>query len=380
MAIQYSGTTIINNTFTAATKSAMQQALITNLIAAGWTQTVGVAGGGAQTVTISIASPGIITFPAAHNLRLNDVCTFQTTGALPGGIAAGTLYYVKNILNSTQVTLVTAFNGTTNVNTSGTQSGTQTVTTTCVMKSMTTPWGIAAAVRFQDNNGYCITCSLENVAGTYVCPNDGNNGQHLFPNAGITTFHIVANGYQAFIAAPVATPSRSYVAFGTPYVPTFLQSLFTDLSWCQGISNSDGDTATHWCFRNSVHIENVYTPGNYQSLWNLNQCNLAAAGNTWTWWGMVTLVAPQTSGGVAGTFWHDMSAIMYEPLIAWGNTVNTNGAPASAGQLIRGQLWDSVLICASFPGDTVSNFAGHNWWNLTDNDTGNQGSLWLCTS
>lgn len=47
-------------------------------------------------VTISIASPGVVTW-VAHGLTADDVIKFTTTGALPTGITAGTAYYVKPI-------------------------------------------------------------------------------------------------------------------------------------------------------------------------------------------------------------------------------------------------------------------------------------------
>lgn len=74
-------------------------------------------------VTITIASPGVITW-TAHPLLVNDVVIFTTTGALPTGLTAGTKYYViSTTTNTFQVS--TSVAGTA-VNTSGSQSGTHT--------------------------------------------------------------------------------------------------------------------------------------------------------------------------------------------------------------------------------------------------------------
>ena len=48
----------------------------------------------AEVVTISIASPGIITTSGAHGLSQGDVVTFETDGQLPTGISAGRHYFV----------------------------------------------------------------------------------------------------------------------------------------------------------------------------------------------------------------------------------------------------------------------------------------------
>lgn len=78
------------------------------------------------TVTITIASPGVITL-AANNLAVNDTVTLYTDGALPTGLTAGTAVYVKTILTADTFT-VSATAGGTVIATTGTQSGTHTMT------------------------------------------------------------------------------------------------------------------------------------------------------------------------------------------------------------------------------------------------------------
>lgn len=79
---------------------------------------------GNPVVTISIATPGVIT--AANSCAAGQAFVFQTTSALPTGLTAGTLYYViATGLSATSFEVSTTVGGSA-VNTSGSQSGTQT--------------------------------------------------------------------------------------------------------------------------------------------------------------------------------------------------------------------------------------------------------------
>lgn len=79
------------------------------------------------TVTITNASPGVITW-TAHALAANTPVVFSTTGALPTGLTAGTTYYVKTVLDANTFT-VSATPGGTVINTSSAGSGVHTATT-----------------------------------------------------------------------------------------------------------------------------------------------------------------------------------------------------------------------------------------------------------
>jgi microcystin-dependent protein len=89
------------------------------------------------TCTISIASPGVIT-KTAHGLVVGERIYFTTTGALPTGLAANTMYYV--VSSATDTFTVSATSGGTAINTSGSQSGTHTL--------RRCPYGIAASTTF----------------------------------------------------------------------------------------------------------------------------------------------------------------------------------------------------------------------------------------
>jgi hypothetical protein len=75
------------------------------------------------TATITIASPAVVTSTILYNEGAG--ISFSTTGALPTGITAGTTYFVYDA-NGLTFKLLDAAGAV--VNTSGTQSGTQTIT------------------------------------------------------------------------------------------------------------------------------------------------------------------------------------------------------------------------------------------------------------
>lgn len=76
--------------------------------------------------TISIASPAVITL-ASHGLSINNAVVFTTSGALPTGITAGTVYYIISTGFTSGAFQISTSIGGSAVNTSGTQSGTHSV-------------------------------------------------------------------------------------------------------------------------------------------------------------------------------------------------------------------------------------------------------------
>ena len=81
-----------------------------------WNATYGVV---PSTMTVTIASPGVLTL--GINPTNGDAVVFQTTGTLPTGITAGTVYYVINASGTT--CNISATYGGVAINTSVTQSG-----------------------------------------------------------------------------------------------------------------------------------------------------------------------------------------------------------------------------------------------------------------
>lgn len=84
------------------------------------------------TATVTIASPGVFT-KSSHGLSVGDKVYLTTTGALPTGLAANTLYYVVSVPTSSTFTLSATAGGSA-INTSGSQSGVHTL--------FLCPWGL----------------------------------------------------------------------------------------------------------------------------------------------------------------------------------------------------------------------------------------------
>jgi hypothetical protein len=377
MSVQYAGGTNVNATFTGSTKALLQSNIVSNLLTAGWSQATGPGGGGAQTVTITIASPGVVTL-AAHGLLANDSVVFATTGTLPTGITAGTRYFVKTVLSSGTFT-ISGTSGGSVINTSGSQSATQTVVGNVRMATAATAWSLTARVNIQDNGANCLTFSIENSGSTLGGGNGTSNGGYLLPLAS-PNYRIIANKYQAFIFTPITTAARSHIAFGTPYLPTFLQGVLTECGWMLCNAGNDTDGSVRASFRTHIRPAVFNYPGNNQGLANSTFMEVANAQAGGAVSAEVGLLMSFDGGGYStsqtGLHWHDSSAMMIEPLIVWGNSFpgnNNNTVEA----LIRGQLWDAVIVQDTFAGDTTTTFDSRNWWGLTDNNSGDKATLFI---
>jgi hypothetical protein len=145
------------------------------------TNTIGFINASCSVVTITIASPGVVTWNS-HGLAADTPIIFGTTNALPTGLTAGTIYYVKS--PTTNTFNVAASAGGVAINTSGTQSGTQTCTTsggiqTYVVK--TPPVRISGLELWPVVNGtltgtaLSVTLTIKNAAGTTLGAFTGYN-------------------------------------------------------------------------------------------------------------------------------------------------------------------------------------------------------------
>lgn len=158
------------------------------------------------TVTITIATPGVVTH-TAHGFAANDQVVLSTTGALPTGLVAGTVYFVRNPTANTYE--LSATTGGASITTTGTQSGTHTARRA---------FGQTGAMP------YVATGNLPALAGVLLA----TNGEDLYtpstgPNAGslCVTFGSTTNAYEGKVseltAAATLWPSlRTVNLLGTP--------------------------------------------------------------------------------------------------------------------------------------------------------------------
>jgi hypothetical protein len=80
----------------------------------------------AATATMTIATPAVVT-KSAHGLSAGDKVLFRTTGALPTGVTAETVYFVIATGLTADDFQFSATDGGAAINTSGSQSGTHTL-------------------------------------------------------------------------------------------------------------------------------------------------------------------------------------------------------------------------------------------------------------
>jgi len=82
-------------------------------------------GGAGTTVTISNATPAVVTW-AAHDMQIGDTVYFETTDTLPTGITANTKYYINTAGFAAGEFQIAAFPEDTSINTSCAGAGTHT--------------------------------------------------------------------------------------------------------------------------------------------------------------------------------------------------------------------------------------------------------------
>jgi hypothetical protein len=112
--------------------------------------------GAKSTVTITIASPGVVSWNS-HGYSNGQPILLNTTGALPTGLSPGVTYYIVNA--STNSFQLAATAGGSAINTSGSQSGTHTA--------------FASGSYEVSGNGWAAGGpTLANVAVTTVTTND----------------------------------------------------------------------------------------------------------------------------------------------------------------------------------------------------------------
>ncbi|MDP9055700.1 MAG: hypothetical protein M3N93_15575 [Acidobacteriota bacterium] len=96
------------------------------------------------------------------------------------------------------------------------------------------------------------------------------------------TFRVVANKYQAWIFQPAASGNRSFVAFGTPYLPTFLQGVITEFGWLIGNALNDSTAAIYPNFRTGFchTTSSTQNDANTQTIVNTNLLDVGASANS----------------------------------------------------------------------------------------------------
>ena len=170
--------------------------------------------------TVTIASPGVFTF-TAHGLTVGDGVYLTTTGALPTGLSANTMYYVASVptantftLTATRTNTVGGYSLGTAINTSGTQSGTHSL------------W----SCRFGNGNG-TTTFNVPDLRGRVVVGRDSSQGE--FDSLG------EVGGEKTHLLTAAEMPVHGHTYSGTT---TNTGSGHTH--WISGAAYDDGNMST----------------------------------------------------------------------------------------------------------------------------------------
>lgn len=176
--------------------------------------------GAKSAVTITIASPGVISWPN-HTLAAGTPVVFSTTGTLPTGLTAGTIYYVISGGLATNSFEVSATVGGSAVNTSVSQTGVHTATA-----YQTVGFVVSSVTAFVEGDGY-----VEIVVNN----NDLSGGSFL---PAVTTTATTTTGD---VRGTIALPSASD---GTKRLTIFLQPSVANLSSLNGLYGVQQNLAT----------------------------------------------------------------------------------------------------------------------------------------
>lgn len=210
--------------------------------------------GKVSTVTISNASPGVITY-TTHGLTAGAPVFLATTGALPAGLSAGATYYVKTVLTADTFTVASTPTGTA-INTSSAGSGTHTI--------QTCPWvryGSASATPpAKDDWAYIASGSYAqnfNAVEMAVAHPLNDTSLTLWHRVRFGTFTASGGSFQARARAYDGTPvyasgsvqstQGAAYSFGT-YEYSFSVTAPTEYihaSWSGGAGGANGPCAIH---------------------------------------------------------------------------------------------------------------------------------------
>ena len=238
-----------------------------------------------------------------------------------------------------------------------------------IFQCVATPQGNQICVRVYDSGGstQCIRLSMMNTAQSILQA----NSCYLYPSSS-ANYRVIADQYQFAIFVPGSLSSRNFCFASALYLPPFLVTFgVTTSAFIIGDGQSDTDTSnTVGSFRTSLNARGLvgFAPSQGWSLINSTAVEYnGIAADSSVHPGFPTLISYQSSAiqSISGYRWHDDSAMIIEPLVAWGAPTYDSEAK------IRGQLWDAILSTESYPSDTTTLIDSHTYYTLTNNNDGN---------
>lgn len=362
-----------------------------------------------DTVTITIASPGVVTYTGDDNWANGDEVSFSTTGSLPTGITAGTTYFVVNYTtDGAKKFRIAATSGGADINTSGSQSGVQTATNVISgwtdasdsggVASITSgnqlklsSNGTARALAYQlvTTSSADVEHALRIVVGTgpvalrigstlggdeYVTETELDTGEHSisFTPTGSYYIQFVSTTAQQKLITSCTVESAGVVTIATPWTETLLSKVRYDESGdvlfiaCDGVSQRKIER------RGTRPNARSWSVVNYQSdngpFFASNTGPITLTGSATT--GNITVTASQPlfrSGHIGGLFSITNFGQSATSTIAAQNTftdsVLVTGLTRSFGISITGDLsaGSTVTLQSSTDDSNWTDVSGQTW-------------------
>lgn len=273
-------------------------------------------------VTVTIATPAVVTW-TAHGLLPNQAVIFSTTGALPTGITAGTVYYVVGSSITSNTFQVSASVNGAAVATTGSQSGVHTGSSDWFWATLTNASNVLEIVRVVARATDTITAFRgqdNSTANAYLA----NDRLELRPTAGAMNDKLDIN--QANYAfAPLASPALT----GVPTAPT------------AAATNNSIQLAT------TAFVTTVATQNPLKTFTDTGAANAYVVTPNPAWASYVTGADLYVKIGAGNTNTTGVPAINVSALGS-KNILNEDGSTPEANTLIAGQLYHLVYDGTQF--------------------------------
>lgn len=227
-------------------------------------------------VTISNGSPAVITY-AGHGLREGDWVGFTTTGSLPSGVTAGTRYYVRYLDADTFNISATAKGVLINTSTAG--SGTHSMWTEWVQFTTTgaLPTGVTA------NTVYCVkyinanTYNLSTTAGgTNINFTGSTSGTH-------TAWHNKEFSFAS--TGDIYGTGQQYAQAGCHLVPMYFSGTkavtTTASGWRWYFSQTDGSGSNIYMFSSATPTQFFIAWCDTTQAWSSGDCPVICSPTTY---------------------------------------------------------------------------------------------------
>ena len=293
------------------------------------------------TVTISNASPAVVTFSVNHNFNPGDIIYFTTTGGLPTGLTANTKYYVlREAITATTFRVSSTFEGVP-INTSSAGSGTHYAFRTTEVSS------------WKDKSGL-------------------NN--HAYLNSSAPSYSYFVNGKRA-ISFNKSGGTTNGLILNSPLIGGL--TTLTIFAVTRRLVNTNS-TADYICGNyglSPVVGFEFYFYGSDLFVYNSNQGNANTFSPTYPGVSYLNTYVQAGNSSNQATLYHQGALVSTgtnaQPISSTHNFVVGNG-PNYTGERFRGDIAEIIVFNRALNTDElrlVHNYLGYKWGIVVDDTT-----------